>query len=171
MVQGSNPGGCESSSPVQLSPGDYLSFYTTSTESFPGVKWLGHGFNHTRARAHTHKHTHTHIHTHTHPTSTEVKERVYLKFHSPPGLSWSVLGQDLPYTPNMHPNLSQNLQNLIPNFFWNMEAKITSPLNFMTNFFAVLLEGTATKVLNSECQICLTVCKLPHSVVAWLSDS
>jgi hypothetical protein len=100
------------------------------------------------------------------PTSTEVKERIYLNFYSPPGPSWSVLGRNLPYTPNMHPNLSQNLQNLIPNFFWNIGENITFPLNFMTNFFAVLLEGTAMKVLNSECQICLTLSILPHCQTA-----
>jgi len=47
----------------------------------------------------------------------------HLNFYSPPGPSWSVLGRDLPYTPNMHPDLSQNLQNLIPNFFLEHRGK------------------------------------------------
>jgi len=100
MVQGSNPGGGEISSPVQTSSRAYLSSHTMTTESFLEVKWPGHGFNHTP------------------PTSTEVKESIYLNFCSPPGPSWSVPGEDLSYTPNMHQNLSENLQNLIPKFFF-----------------------------------------------------
>jgi hypothetical protein len=32
--------------------------------------------------------------------------------------------------------------------FWYTKAKITFPLNCMTNLFVVLLEGTAMKILN-----------------------
>ena len=87
-----------------------------TNESFPGVKWPGHGFNHTP------------------PTSTEAKERVYLNFYSPPGPSWSVLGGDLPYTPNMHPNLSENLQNLIQNFFLEHIGKDYFPFELHDTF-------------------------------------
>ena len=59
---------------VQNSPGDHPAFYTTGTESFPGVKRSGRGVNHPP------------------PSSAEVEERVGLYLYSLSGSSWPVLG-------------------------------------------------------------------------------
>jgi hypothetical protein len=65
MVQGSNPGGCEISVPVQTVPGACSAYSTTGTQSFPGVKQPGLGVNHPL------------------PSSFEFKEQVELYLFSP----------------------------------------------------------------------------------------
>jgi hypothetical protein len=65
--------------PVQTGPGAYPDSCTMGTGSFPGVKQLGSGIDHSP------------------PSSAEVKERVELYLYSPSGPSWHVLGWTLLY--------------------------------------------------------------------------
>jgi len=66
--------GARFSTPVWTGPGANPASYTMGTGSFPGVKWLGRGSDHTP------------------PSSAEVKEKVELYLYSPSGPSWPVLG-------------------------------------------------------------------------------
>jgi hypothetical protein len=63
---------------MQTGPGVYLASYTMGARSFPGVKWPGHGVDHTSA------------------SSAEVKERVELYIIFSSGSSWQVVGRTLP---------------------------------------------------------------------------
>jgi hypothetical protein len=75
------PVGARFSAPVQTGPGAYPDSCTMGTGSFPGVKWLGCGIDHTP------------------PSSAEVKERVEIYLYSPSGPSRTVLGCILPFLP------------------------------------------------------------------------
>ena len=66
--------GARFSAPVQTGPGAHPASHTMGTGSFPGVKRMGRGFEHSS------------------PSSSQVKERVQLYIHSPSGTSWPVLG-------------------------------------------------------------------------------
>jgi len=65
--------GVRFSVPTQIDPGAHPASYVLGTESFLGVKWLGHDIDHPLL------------------SSTEVKERD-LYIYSPSGPSWPVLG-------------------------------------------------------------------------------
>jgi len=60
--------------PIQTSPEAHPASYTIGTGSFLGVKWPGHGVDHSP------------------PTSTEVKGRVNVYIYSPSGPSSPVVG-------------------------------------------------------------------------------
>jgi hypothetical protein len=68
------PVGATFSAPVQTGCEAHPASYTMRTGSFPGVKLLGRGVDHTS------------------PSSAEVKERVELYLYSPSGALWTVLG-------------------------------------------------------------------------------
>jgi hypothetical protein len=75
------PVGAKFSAPIQTSPGAHPDSYTMGTQSFPGVKWLGCGVDHTPH------------------SSAEVIESVQLYLYPPPsGPLWPVLGQILSLT-------------------------------------------------------------------------
>jgi len=65
-------------SPVQTGPGTHPALYTMGTASFPRVKRLEHGVDHSS------------------PCSSEIKERVELYLYSLSGSSCTVLGWTLP---------------------------------------------------------------------------
>jgi hypothetical protein len=62
------------SAPVQTGPGAHPASDTMGTGSFPGLKRLGRGVDHST------------------PSSAEVKEGVELYLYSTSGPSWSVIG-------------------------------------------------------------------------------
>jgi len=66
--------GARFSAPIQTSPVAHPALYIVGTGSFPGVKWLGLGFDHPP------------------PSSIKVKERAELYLYSLFGPSWHVLG-------------------------------------------------------------------------------
>jgi hypothetical protein len=70
------PVGARFSAGIQTGPGAHPASYTVGTTSFPGVKWLGRGFNHPP------------------PSRVEVKERVEL-YLSPSVPSWQVIERTL----------------------------------------------------------------------------
>jgi len=62
------------STSVPTGSGAHSASYTMGTGSFLGVKWLGHGFNHSP------------------PSKTKVKEKVQQYLYSPSVPSWHVIG-------------------------------------------------------------------------------
>jgi len=65
--------GTRFSAPVQTGPGAHPASYTMDTGSFPAVKRLGWGVDHTKQ------------------SSADVKEKVQLFLYSPYGHSWPVI--------------------------------------------------------------------------------
>jgi hypothetical protein len=92
--------GARFSAPIQTGSGAHPASYTMGTGvSFPGVKWPGHGVDHTP------------------PFSAEVKERVELYLYSLSGHSWHVLGRTLPLPlPATIRRRSEYLKSAFPRF-------------------------------------------------------
>jgi len=67
------PVGARFSTPIQTGPEAHLVYYVMGTGSFPGVKWLGRGFDHSP------------------PSSAKVQERIELYLYSTSGPLWSVI--------------------------------------------------------------------------------